>query len=84
MADPAAGPVLQEGAGRFAQERLTAQAGPFAADPGDTEASIGLESVGALFGALASRSYDGKVAIELAEVGADAANKSLSTWPAPP
>jgi hypothetical protein len=76
-ADPMAGQVLQEAAGRFAQERLMAQAAPFLADPDDSEAGMGLASVGALFGALASRSYDGPVAVKVADVGADAAKRIL-------
>ncbi|HLF40409.1 MAG TPA: hypothetical protein VI854_02930 [Acidimicrobiia bacterium] len=71
-ADPAAGPVLNDAASLYASGLLENTAGPFLASRDAEDAQRALTEVGALIGALGSRSYDTQVNIDLAEVGTDA------------
>ncbi|MGH9043227.1 MAG: hypothetical protein ACRDZ3_23710 [Acidimicrobiia bacterium] len=76
-ADPVAGPVLNEAAGRYASETLDLAVAPFLADRQGRDTQRALSEVGALFGALGSRSYEAGVAVDVAEVGTDAVKDVL-------
>ncbi|MGH8974669.1 MAG: hypothetical protein ACRD0C_15895 [Acidimicrobiia bacterium] len=76
-ADKIAGPVLYEAASRYASGVLDHTAGPFLANRGAKETERALAEVGALIGALGSRSYDPPVALDVAEVGTNAVKDVL-------
>lgn len=76
-ADAEAAAVLNEAAGRYASTSIAHASGPFLTNP-DSEAALPeLTSTGALFGALASRSYDLQAAVDAAGIGRDAAKDIL-------
>jgi hypothetical protein len=74
-ADPKAGPIVQEGASRLAQEALADNVKSFLASPTPT-VLVELKGIGALFGALSSRA-SGSSAAGLMKMGEDAAKRII-------